>query len=458
MAVRGNSTSGSGLDHAIDVRRVVDASRSATVVVDLDGTVIFASAAVETLFGITAREANGASIVEWLHPDDVERAINSLAANQTHIGIRYFPMVFRIRHVDGHFVEVDVLISNLLTDPVVRGVVLCIRSAQDRTQYIEPVRALAAGADHATVLRLIALGVGRGGHSQRPAFIAADRDVDSRRFLAVHAVRADDRLVKLIVSYLDSVTAAESFGSATEPLRSVASAELPNDLAKHVTQLGCAGLRSGAIAVGGEIVALLVSVEPAETWQDGSWTPSTTDHWLQLLDLACVAFERHASQTRLVHAATHDSLTGIANRGHFFERLARLARRSAIAVMYLDLDHFKDVNDQFGHARGDDVLTEVARRLRLTVRPGDLIGRLGGDEFAVAITDAGRDVVAELAQRLLDAVSAPMPKRFRVDRVTASIGFAIVGRGANIDELVHRADTAMLLVKRSGRRNIVGEG
>jgi diguanylate cyclase (GGDEF)-like protein len=320
------------------------------------------------------------------------------------------------------------------------------------------VRALAAGADHAAVLRLIALGVGRGGHSPRPAFIAADRDPDSRRFRALHAVRAADPLVKLMASYLDGPDAEIPSGIAPHQLRSVPAGELPVDLADHLTQLGCAGLRVGTIAVDGEAAGMLISVEPCEAWQDGAWPPSTTDHWMQLLDLSVVAFERDRAQSRLLHAATYDSLTGVPNRAHFFERLSRLAKRSALAVMYLDLDHFKAVNDQLGHARGDDVLSEVARRLRLTVRPGDLIGRLGGDEFAIAISDAGNGVVAELAQRLLDAVAAPMPKRFRVDRVTASIGYALVERGSNIDELVHRADAAMLLVKQSGRRNVVGEG
>jgi diguanylate cyclase (GGDEF)-like protein/PAS domain S-box-containing protein len=439
---------------APDLRRVVDSSRAAIVVVDLNGTVTFASAAVQSLMGVDPQMAVGESVLSWLHPDDVERAIVSLAANDSARKMRYFPMVFRLRHVDGRFIEADLLVTNMLEDPDVRGIALDIRAAEDRTQYIDPVRALAAGADHATVLRLIASGVGRGGHSLRPAFIAAARD-EVGRFREVHAVRASDELAMLVADFLDGAGGDALGDMRSGELRSIPATELPGRFRAWCSAGGYAGLRVGGIDAQHQLVALLVSVEAEAVWHDGAWTPSTNDHWRQLLELATVAFERHRFQSRLLHAATHDSLTNLANRAHFFERLARYAGRSSVAVLYVDLDEFKRINDLHGHLAGDAVLGEVAVRLRAAVRPGDLVGRLGGDEFAVAVADADAALVAELSRRIADEVARPLPEHIGPARVTASVGTALVGRGEDIDQLVHHADEALLEAKRRRRSAVV---
>ncbi|MDP9258372.1 MAG: EAL domain-containing protein [Actinomycetota bacterium] len=158
---------------------------------------------------------------------------------------------------------------------------------------------------------------------------------------------------------------------------------------------------------------------------------------------------------RLAHEARHDPLTGLANRSLFSLRVeAALARDdNAPAVMFLDLDDFKNVNDTLGHATGDALLVTVAERLRASLREDDLAARLGGDEFAVLLEHAPTAVEAErAAERVLGALLAPLRVEGHSVRVRASIGVALASGGAHTaDELLRNADLAMYAAKSAGR-------
>ena len=155
--------------------------------------------------------------------------------------------------------------------------------------------------------------------------------------------------------------------------------------------------------------------------------------------------------------AFKDSLTGLPNRRLFRDRvghaLARAGRRpGASAVLFIDLDKFKDVNDSLGHPTGDQLLTLVAERLRAVVRPGDTVARLGGDEFAVLAEDVvGEADAVGLAGRVLDALAAPFPLRNKELAVGASVGVALSTPGDTVDELLRNADVAMYNAKNAGR-------
>lgn len=158
--------------------------------------------------------------------------------------------------------------------------------------------------------------------------------------------------------------------------------------------------------------------------------------------------------------ATHDPLTGLPNRLLFSDRLTRKlaeARRNkqSLAVMFMDLDRFKEVNDRFGHSTGDSLLCKVAERLRTSLRDADTVARMGGDEFTVILGDISstRDVSAT-AQRVFDALLKPfdLPDVDQEVEITASIGISIypVG-GADVETLVRNADLAMYKAKEQGR-------
>ena len=167
--------------------------------------------------------------------------------------------------------------------------------------------------------------------------------------------------------------------------------------------------------------------------------------------------ERNTLEAELRHRAFHDSLTDLANRALLADRvehaLARLGRsRLTSALMVIDLDDFKLVNDSMGHSAGDELLVEVANRMSGTLRAGSTIARLGGDEFAILLEDldhAGEACVA--AERLLDGLAAPFDIGGRQINVRASIGIASAGTdGSSFDELLSNADTAMYQAKCDG--------
>jgi diguanylate cyclase (GGDEF)-like protein/PAS domain S-box-containing protein len=167
--------------------------------------------------------------------------------------------------------------------------------------------------------------------------------------------------------------------------------------------------------------------------------------------------ERRVLEAEPTHRAVHDALTGLANRALFSDRLehavSRSSRqRSAVAVLFLDLDDFKDVNDTLGHAAGDDLLATVARRLDETVRPADTVARLGGDEFAILIEDVTDvDDVSQIVERIHAALKESITVRGREVFVRCSIGIATSGAdNADAQELLRNADIAMYTAKARG--------
>ena len=171
--------------------------------------------------------------------------------------------------------------------------------------------------------------------------------------------------------------------------------------------------------------------------------------------------ERIHYQHAIEHQATHDNLTGLANRTLLHDRIAQsiaFARRSnrAVAVMLLDLDHFKHVNDAFGHSAGDDLLKEVANRLRTCVRESDTVARLGGDEFVIVLADLTQaDDVDGIAAKITESLAEPVRIGEREAYVGASIGISLYPRdGEHGETLLRNADIAMYRVKEHGRNSV----
>ena len=168
----------------------------------------------------------------------------------------------------------------------------------------------------------------------------------------------------------------------------------------------------------------------------------------QLLDHA----ERHASQ--LLYEVRHDSLTGLANRDYVMKTLeSEIARGATMAILFIDLDGFKQINDTLGHRSGDAALIAVAERLQRTVHPRALAGRMGGDEFIVVVPVNALDApsaLVESAEDVVAAISEPLILEGRPANLGASIGVAVQSQGLGADQLISLADSAMYVAKRSG--------
>jgi len=171
--------------------------------------------------------------------------------------------------------------------------------------------------------------------------------------------------------------------------------------------------------------------------------------------------DRIAAQARIHHLAHHDALTGLPNRLAFVEQLEQLAAshrsdEASMALLFIDLDHFKRVNDSLGHLAGDTLLQTVASRITGCLRASDRVARFGGDEFMVLLTGASdRTVVEQVANKLLEVVEAPLEAAGRPISVSPSIGVALFPEhGRTPAELIQHADAAMYLAKARGRANV----
>jgi diguanylate cyclase (GGDEF)-like protein/PAS domain S-box-containing protein len=183
--------------------------------------------------------------------------------------------------------------------------------------------------------------------------------------------------------------------------------------------------------------------------------------WHQRIVEACVhlsalAIERKEARTQIARLAYYDMLTGLPNRARLWELISEATKACPagknIALAFLDVDNFKDVNDTLGHSAGDELLVQLAHRLRAQIQPGDLLGRLGGDEFVIVLPNRDADDASLVASRITEALAIPIQIGTRQVPMSASIGISMYPDNAtDIDTLIQQADAAMYKAKQAGR-------
>ncbi len=407
----------------VDPAQLADAAPDPIFVLDVDGRITYINPAGEAMLGQDASTYRGRSMLEFIHADDAMLAVSSLETVQTKpVGT---PIEVRIAAPAGRWRWMEVIGRDCRDVPGVHGIVFGARDLTQRRMWEVAANDLARFqqiVQHAAaiVLSLDADGTITSVNGALNRLIGVDPSLAVGARLENYASPGHGGALA------DAVAEANGTGAA--------SIELPM---RHA--------RTGAsIPIRFEIVNLLddpVVASFVVTGQDVS--------------------DLHAARRRLEHLATHDALTGLANRALVEERLQSLVdARKPLALLYVDLDHFKPVNDGHGHDVGDEVLRSVAGRLIGGAGAGDLVARVGGDEFvvlALGVTD--RATAVALAGRIEDALGAPYQVSSGLIEIGASVGAVVAGPTSSVAGLRAQADVSMYAAKaaRAERRRVRAE-
>ena len=392
-------------------------------IVDTEGLLVYASPATERILGLDTAPLIGTDVFDLIHPEDRAHAASGFDLDRG--GKRTHRVEFRLRHADGSWRVVEAVATNLLDDPSVRGIVISARDLTDRRRAEGELRE--AQERFRSAFENAPIGM---------ALMALDGRLFRVNRALAHILGRSGR--ELLGSSVVDLSHPEDLSDLRASMRELLSGEVPS------TQL-----EQRYVHHDGHPVWIAVSVSLVRDLQ------STPLYFVcQMEDIT----ERRASGEALAHQAIHDPLTGLPNRMLFVERLERELARAAVnhervAVLFLDLDRFKVVNDSLGHSAGDRLLVAVADRLNNAVRPSDLVARFGGDEFTVLCPNVPSEETAELiAERLIQATSRPVALTEGEVFVTASIGIALSGSESDSSEtLLRNADVAMYRAKEMGR-------
>ena len=433
---------------------LLQCSSDLVTVHDEDGTVLFANAAADPLLGRTPDSLIGLNASELVHPDDWPHVLEQLTQLERRPG-EVAMLQLRAQHHDGTYRHVESLVRNGLRDQALQCLVISTRDVSGREAAERALHAL----QHVT--------------SQRRAHDVSERVRTRQRLarLASFQRAVLDSLPSLTVVVNRSGTIIETndawnrhlherggpppdSGVGQDFLHVCAGAVGPSLSEAHQVAAGLQSLLAGEVSNFQQDVACQL---PDDTMLFFSlhMVPLNSPEGGAVINYTDIT-ERKKLEVDAAHRATHDVLTGLPNRVLLLERLEHsLEHRNdtAVALLFLDLDSFKLVNDGYGHDAGDAVLQELAGRLQENVRPADTVARLAGDEFVVLCEDLPHVTEAHLlADRLIQAISEPFPLGDTTITLGVSIGIAV---SSETDQdpaaLLRAADQAMFDAKARGR-------
>ncbi len=416
-----------GLDGPVDPNVRVDAEhahvrpRICRVRKNESACVIDADEAVTAMLGWSFAELEGERQIDFVHPDDAPAMVDMWMRLLSHPGI---PQHLRARHrqKDGSYVWIEFINQNRLRDPAHRDVAC---DMIDITEQVAAEQALVAREELLTrLMESLPSGIA---HIDGEGRILSAND----RLFAVLSVgqttSTDDLLAPVVPEEREALQKAIERACRDNCPAEVEASVLVDGGRRRTCQFVLRGL-----------------VDSDET---------TSHAVLSVTDVTDTVMTRN----QLVRQATTDPLTQCQNRASVMEELTRRAAEASagrgLAVVFLDLDHFKEVNDRLGHAAGDELLRLVAERLRGASRDEDVVGRLGGDEFLVVCPNVKTSAVADqLARRLHDVIAQPALVGGQPCVPEASVGLAWTDRSLDVGVLVARADSEMYKAKRTRAR------
>ena len=397
-------------------RSLVQNAADGISLVDAAGVITYDSPAIETMLGYSPDERVGTLALSYVAPVDGAGLLDVLKALPAAGSARF---EVKVRHRDGSWRWCDATLRNLLDTPAVASIVVNLSDVTERKNATEAL---------------------------------AEREASFRSLFSAnpHPMWVFDNWT---LEFLEvNEAAVRHYGYSRAEFLSLRVPDLsdPDDHGQPSETVG--GEDEDLIKGSGRhrvADGRIIDVEVTSHRLEFRGRPATL---VAVRDVT----DRNALDAQLRHQAFHDSLTNLANRVLFVDRVDHaLARRSAapLALLLIDLDGFKTINDSLGHTVGDELLVKVADRLRHAVRPSDTVARLGGDEFAVLIEELASDTAPALAaERILGALSTPFVVSGNDLMIGASIGIAVTaGPASTPGVLLRNADVAMYRAKADGK-------
>lgn len=426
---------------------VLDLVPTPILVVDRDGAVSYGNQALMDLSGWTYENGIGLQMLDTIHPDDLPGVVEAYRtvvdiAGGTGTTRPWMPIRFRILTRDGRVVPMEATGVGALGMPEVDGIIYHVRDCRDDELLADVFAGVASHDPVSNGCRPLVERLALPPHAMAVAVFEQHANGSARC-----VVSSDDRVASLPAT---STAPVPWSGLSTAPAR-VDIASLPPDVAAPLLDAGFGAVfHAGAHSPDFDMTLRLVAC----TMADHPSVQGPISQISQARELLSLITTKSHNDRTIASNAMRDDLTGLPNRlglSHRFDRI--MATTDDCAVMFIDIDRFKPINDEFGHAAGDHVLASAADRLVRAVRPDDFVSRIGGDEFVVVLTDtAGRlanSTVRQVADRIVSVLGEPIVYEGHSIEVAASVGVAL-GHHRDLDELIAKADGAMYRAKRAG--------
>ncbi len=433
----------------MEPRALLDSLRSLVLVVAHDGTVTNVAGDVGGLIGYPPEELLGRNSLDFVADRDRDALAEIFLGFDESITPRFpTPFTTHLIAADGRELVVDCLPTG--SAPPLDSWVLEVTPRVLHAE-LDAIEQLSRGETGLSIAESMADRVTRtydtGERSVGFVLHRPDRGV----FTNVTAPNAPCDMVDGLRHAFDRGEAVAFPEVAVGEVVRLDSADLPIPLARVAAASDLFLASVGIAGIGDDHHLVMVTMSDYVAFLNGN----NALVYRSVLNIINMALERSAARALLERAALTDELTGLANRSAFFASLRGGCEPIRTAVLYIDLDRFKSVNDRWGHSVGDDVLVETANRIAGICRSQDVVARLGGDEFAVLLRDTDDETAREIGQRIVAEIGRPLNSVVGPHRVTATSGLIHSPTTDDPDSWLRAADMAMLMGKRAGRDRLI---
>lgn len=442
----------------VDRDHLIELTRPLVAVIDGSGVFQRVHGGYGGFLGHDAQYFSGKSVFDVVHPDEIPALMDIFVENLGgSIDTIALPMPFRANLIgsDGISHPVDLIPTGQDASDEVSGWVVTLVPVALNASLSRSLDAEMAGIPRDEVKRVLTeeLVIDNTIHGTRWFLV----DLTIPEAPTVSTSRDDDQpMAATLAAEIAEGWAPWTQLSATE-CSLIDIADIPLPLRTIAATRDWRRVALAPVAVDGRLAAVYFSFARVPTdYPLLELKSNVRGRIASLVDVTRLLFSKWWTQDRLVHAATSDSLTGLANRNAFADALATTEARSAL--LYIDIDDFKTINDRFGHEIGDQVLRLVAERIKGACRPVDLVARFGGDEFVALLDGASATDAAAIADRIVELASSPLGIDGGPDCVHVSVGVATIDDADDAlraKHAINAADHAMLRAKRLGGSQVI---